>query len=195
MAGAVAAGSADEDLPRAVAPAPVPAPVDLRLAVLGGLLDERAPRLLPAQRAALARELLQAESRSGLPALLLLAVIEQESHFDPEAVGPRGALGLMQVRPFVAAAVAARHHLPYEGPEDLHRPVVNARIGIAFLTELLGEFGDLEVALAAYHVGPTRVRRRVREGWRPRGPYVRRVLARYQALRRNAARLETAIGG
>ena len=169
--------------------------VDPRRATIEAILESRAPRLSAAARSEVAGELARAESDRGISALLLLALIEQESHFRPRAVGPRGSVGLMQIRPFVAAAVAGRHQLAYAEARDLTDPLVNVRIGIAFLGELNDEFGDIELALAAYHIGPTRVRARLRRGWRPRGPYVRRVMVRYQALRFETGDPTTAIGG
>ncbi|MCP5059400.1 MAG: lytic transglycosylase domain-containing protein [bacterium] len=182
--------------PAALAPEPVvPEPVDPLLATVEAVLVERAPALSEAERAATAAEIVVAEREHDLPALLLLAVIEHESRFDPTAKSRRGALGLMQIRPFVGADVAYRHHLPFHRTPDLFQPQLNVAIGIRFLAELHEEFGDLELALAAYHIGPTRVRARVKRGWRPRGPYVRTVMSRYHALRRDTGELATAIGG
>lgn len=166
----------------------------LRARVLS-ILEARAPALSAAGRAEVAGELARAKTEQGLSAWLLLALMEQESGLRPRAVGPRGSIGLMQIRPFVAADVAHRHELIYSGAHDLSDPLVNVRIGIAFLSELRDEFGDVELALAAYHIGPTRLRARLRRGRRPRGPYVRRVMARYQLLRIEAGELEAAIGG
>ena len=94
-----------------------------------------------------------------------------------------------------ATSVARRHGLPYQKKGDLFDPILNVRIGIAFLGELHDEFEDVELALAAYHVGPTRVRKRARKGWRPRGPYVRRVMVRYETLQVRSDELESAFGG
>jgi len=182
--------------PAALDPEPVvPEPVDPLFATVEAVLLERAPALSEAERAATAAEIVAGEREHGLPALLLLAVIDHESRFDPTAKSRRGALGLMQIRPFVGADVAYRHHLPFHRTPDLFKPQLNVAIGIRFLAELNEEFGDLELALAAYHIGPTRVRARVKRGWRPRGPYVRTVMSRYNALRRDTGELATAIGG
>ncbi len=174
---------------------PEPAPPDPLLASVEAVLAERAPALSPAERAAVAAEIVRAERDDELPALLVLALIEQESRFDPGAVGPRGSLGLMQIRPFVGADVSHRHRLGFHRTPDLLEPALNVAIGTRFLAELHGEFDDIELALAAYHIGPTRVRARAKHGWRPRGPYVRRVMGRYQALRVQAGEHATAFGG
>ena len=189
---------APEPAPPPAAPAPAPIltePPDPLLATVDSVLSDRAPALSEAERDATAAEIVRAEREHGLPALLLLALIEHESSFDPTAKSRRGALGLMQIRPFVGADVAYRHSLPFRRTPDLFLPELNVAIGVRYLAELHAEFDDLELALAAYHIGPTRVRARLKHGWRPRGPYVRTVMSRYHALRRDTGELETAIGG
>jgi len=133
------------------------------------------------ERTAVAAEITRAEREAGLPALLLVSLIQQESRFDPRAVGPRGALGLMQLRPFVAADVARRNDLPYEGRETLYDPVRNVELGCTYLAELRDQFGTVALALAAYNKGPTRVRRDLRHGREPGQRFVSRVLGRYDA--------------
>lgn len=176
LAAAVPASLAPDAAPEAEGP---PDPTAL---AVEALLAERAKALAPEQREGLTQELLRAERVDGLPALLLLSLIHQESRFDPKARGPRGALGLMQIRPFVAADVSYRNKLGFRRTPDLFDPLLNVRIGIAYLRELQAEFADLELALAAYHIGPTRVRYRAQRGWRPKGPYVRTVMSRYEAF-------------
>ena len=82
--------------------------------------------------------------------------MRQESSFDPEAVSPVGAQGLMQLMPATAAAVA--HSLGDNTfPAPLTDVKLNIQLGTAYLARLLGEFqGALPVALAAYNAGPTR---------------------------------------
>ncbi|MCP3984277.1 MAG: lytic transglycosylase domain-containing protein [bacterium] len=170
-------------------------PVDPLFATVEAVLTERAPGLSSAELAATTAEIVQAEREHDLPALLLLALIDHESRFNPSAKSPRGALGLMQIRPFVGADVAHRYHLPFHRTPDLLQPELNVAIGIRYLAELYHEFDDLELALAAYHIGPTRVRARLKRGWRPHGPYVRTVMSGYHALRRATGELPTAFGG
>lgn len=91
-----------------------------------------------------------ASSRHGVDSLLLAAVIQVESSFDPRAVSHRGAVGLMQVLPATAGLSA----------DDLADPAANIDRGAFYLHRLLERFGgDLELALAAYNAGPTNVRR------------------------------------
>ncbi|MEM1206282.1 MAG: lytic transglycosylase domain-containing protein [Acidobacteriota bacterium] len=86
--------------------------------------------------------------KHGLDGLLLAAVIEAESSFNPQATSSRGAVGLMQVLPSTAG----------ESPERLYEPELNLEHGAQYLKGLLERFGgDLELALAAYNAGPSNV--------------------------------------
>ena len=170
--------------PVALVPPPEPVadpepPPDPTLVMLDETLTAVATELSEEERHAVAAEIARAEREAGLPALLLVSLIQQESRFDKRAVGPRGARGLMQLRPFVAADIARRHELPYEGREVLFDPVRNIELGWLYLAELRDEFGTVALALAAYNKGPSRVRRDLRHGREPGRQFVARVLGRY----------------
>jgi soluble lytic murein transglycosylase-like protein len=150
-------------------------------------------RLDAEQRRDLVRAVLEAERRHDLPALLVLAMIHCESRFDPAAEGPRGSLGLMQIKPSVAEEVARHHDLDWRGAETLLDPAENVRIGTSYLARLVRRFdGDQQTALAAYNRGPTRVEAALSEGVVPGRDYVERILARWEHLRRH---YESAPGG
>lgn len=147
------------------------------------ILDERAPRVSADDRKRIAQELARAELEHGLDPFLLLALIDQESRYNPRARGPRGSLGLMQIRPFVGADVAHRHGIPWAGPATLVDPVQNVRIGIEYLAEMRRMYDRDELALAAYNMGPYRVKRILANGREPRSRYAALVLDGYQVLR------------
>lgn len=117
----------------------------------------------------------EAAAQHRLDGLLLAAVVEAESGFDPDAVSPRGARGLMQLMPATAADMGAAH------PTD---PGANVRAGARYLRQLLRRFDDdLELALAAYNAGPGNVLRyRGVPPFRETNRYVDRVLAIYLRL-------------
>jgi hypothetical protein len=82
---------------------------------------------------------------------LVLAVMAAESNFDPLAVSPKNAQGLMQLTPDTAARFRVR---------PLTDPVQNIRGGMAYLRWLLAYFeGDLALVLAAYNAGERAVER------------------------------------
>ncbi len=86
---------------------------------------------------------------------LVLGVMRQESSFDPGAVSPAGAIGLMQMLPGTAAGIS-RH----AGALNLYDSATNTRVGISYLNNMLGLFGgSVPEALAAYNAGPHRALR------------------------------------
>ncbi|MFQ5514102.1 MAG: transglycosylase SLT domain-containing protein [Myxococcota bacterium] len=164
--------------------APVTPPAPPSAARIERLLASRAPRLNEEEQRAVRDELLRAERDHGLDALLLLAMMEQESRFDPDARGPRGSLGLMQIRPFVAKDVARRRGIPWRGPATLRDPALNVRLGVHYFAELKQMYPEDTLALAAYNMGPFRLKRILRSGRVPSSRYVFHVLERYHSLRR-----------
>jgi soluble lytic murein transglycosylase-like protein len=171
------------------------APDDPSLALVRSVLDRLAGRIEEPERERLARTLLEAERGSGISALLLVALIEQESGFDPLAKGSDGARGLMQVCPLAGEDVAARIGLRWEGEKTLLDAVANVRIGARYLGELADQFGSRALALSAYHIGPTRLAERLAEGDDSIPECASRVLRRYEALAREFAVTGTAISG
>jgi len=94
--------------------------------------------------------LLSASSRYGLSPRLVAALARQESAWHPAAVSSKGAVGLTQLMPATARALAV-------DPRD---PSANLDGGARYLRMLLDQFGgNIERALAAYNAGPGRVAR------------------------------------
>jgi hypothetical protein len=83
-----------------------------------------------------------------LPVPFFANLIQQESGFKSHAVSPAGAQGIAQFMPRVARAYGL------ENPFD---PVHSLSVSAKFLRELLGQFGNLGLAAAAYNAGPKRV--------------------------------------
>lgn len=91
---------------------------------------------------------------------LVKAVVAAESAFQPSAVSPKGARGLMQVMPETAARYGLVGDNKRSAAEKLLDPALNLRIGTRYLRDLLGRFSnDLALALAAYNAGEMAVAR------------------------------------
>ena len=96
----------------------------------------------------------EAASQHGLEFELLQAVIATESGFDPGAVSPKGAVGLMQLIPETAERFGVRPQGKQSVSERLTDPRTNIQAGSRYLSWLLNTFnGDLRLALAAYNAG------------------------------------------
>lgn len=120
---------------------------------------------------------------------LVVAVIHVESSGYNWARSRVGALGLMQLKPTTAEPLARELGIPWHGPKTLFDPVVNVRLGTAYLAHLMQRFDSLEIAIAAYNEGPTRIARMLARGQRLPRTYTQRVLHTYDAnpLRRSEA--------
>jgi len=117
-----------------------------------------------------------AATEHGVDPLLIKAIIKAESNFDPTAVSPKGAQGLMQLMP------ATAKDLQVADPFD---PQENITGGTKYLRSLLDSFdGDVTLSLAAYNAGPGNVKNAI-----PNIPqtqiYVAKVLDNYQVYRKN----------
>ncbi len=86
----------------------------------------------------------------GVNARLAHAVVMVESRYDPHAVSPKGAMGLMQIMPAVAQMYLV------DNPFD---PEKNVEAGLRYLRGLLDRFSDVRTALAAYNAGAAAVER------------------------------------
>lgn len=96
---------------------------------------------------------------------LLAAVVYTESRFQPDAVSPAGAVGLMQLLPETARGIALRTGGDRFVVSDLRDPEINVRYGAWYLDHLRDRYdGDLRLALAAYHAGQGNVDRWLRDG-------------------------------
>jgi soluble lytic murein transglycosylase-like protein len=142
------AAAVEVPAPVAASPAPgaLPGPAHMEdgeppLLPVGGAFDPDALRTMAARIA----------RRHGVAENLVQAVIEVESRYDPFAVSPRGAMGLMQLMPKTASRLAVT---------NVFDPVQNVDGGVRYLKELLERYsGQVRLALAAYNAGEDAVER------------------------------------
>lgn len=127
--------------------------------------------LVPPAPLALAPMIREAARKHALSESLLTAVVAVESGFDPRAVSPKGAKGLMQLMPDTARRFGVKNVFSVE--DNLHG-------GAAYLKQLLALFdNDLALALAAYNAGEGAVMRAGRRipAYPETRDYVSKVLA------------------
>ena len=122
--------------PEEATPAPIPAPAPV----------EPPSLVVPVPRLPSPLELADAAAdKYGLPRVLLRSMMVAESDFQPQAVSPKGAIGLMQLMPSTAQDLGV-------DPSD---PAQNVDAGARYLRDLLLKYdGQLWHALAAYNAGP-----------------------------------------
>ncbi len=90
---------------------------------------------------------------------LIMAVIREESFFNPEAVSTADARGLMQLLPSTGKWIAGKLGLPVSD-QDLYQPEVNIRLGSWYLRYLVDRWdGDQDKAIASYNGGDGNVSR------------------------------------
>jgi hypothetical protein len=147
------------------------------LAFVGSEIDVKVPAELPltrrvagvksgqsptskfrtANRATVMKKLRTVAMELGLAPRLALSMAKVESGYDHKAVSPKGAIGVLQLLP---QHVCQEYDIT---PDMLFDPDVNIRIGLAYMKHLLARFdANLDLSLAAYNAGPTRV---VRAGY------------------------------
>lgn len=106
------------------------------------------------------RELIEIHSKNvNLSPATTLAIIRQESIFQENIRSSAGAIGLMQIMPRTAQAVAKKYNIPYQNQQSLTNPNTNIQIGTHYLSEQIQNYGHLAYAAAAYNAGPSRVNR------------------------------------
>ena len=94
--------------------------------------------------------IIEEASRSyAVPKELIKAIIKAESNFDPYAISPKNAMGLMQLIPSTAQEM---------GVQDVFDPYQNIMGGTKYLKSLLDKYNNnLFLALASYNAGPSKV--------------------------------------
>lgn len=142
--------------------------------------------------------LVAAGRRTNVDPLLLASIMRQESRYEAPVRSVAGAVGLFQMMPYTAEALAIADGMPIPDETDLKQPAVSASLGALLLARLLEQFaGAVAPVAASYNAGEDLVE----IWWRAMGhapepmfvdsipyaetrTYVRRVLANYYAYQR-----------
>ncbi len=145
-------------------------------------------RLTEEQREMLTEQIWQISRSYATDPLLILAVVAQESHGNPNARGRMqsgaysGALGLMQIKLETAKKMGAHFRLSIETEEDLLKPEINVTVGTAYLIRLISKYGNWKDALIAYNLGHSAVDRMLESGKPLPTRYYEHVISKYQNL-------------
>jgi hypothetical protein len=133
-------------------------PAAVREALVARIEDhlfERMPAAPQQVQEAVARAIVSEAEAVKLDPLMVLAMIEVESGYDPAAASGAGARGLMQLLPSTMRRETEALGL---GAPDASDPVANVRAGVRYLRRCLDSYpGHMGLALMAYNAGPNRV--------------------------------------
>jgi soluble lytic murein transglycosylase len=120
--------------------------------------------------------------RYGFDPIFLMAVIQNESSFNPKMKGSFGEIGLMQVKPSTAEWIAKTYKIEYKNSKSLYEPETNIKIGAAFIHKLRDQFdSQSRLYISAYNIGAKNVRKMVRGKNTPK-VYMMAVMKRYVAM-------------
>jgi hypothetical protein len=153
-----------------------------------GVIVERNPQATIRDFGGFPRALLDVAEAARLDFRILLAIADKESGFRPDMVGRAGEIGLMQMLPATAEAVAKRLGLDYTPPVpgrngayaslgSLADPTFNVRVGAEYLRWQIDRYGLNALALRAYNRNPDKAT----EHW-PLDRYAEDVSLRYLVL-------------
>lgn len=92
--------------------------------------------------------------KRGIDPRLTKAIISTESNWNPFAESRTGAKGLMQISKIAAKEMGTEYDTPTQ----------NIQTGIDYFKKMMNQFKDLDHALAAYNIGPTRLRKDLKRG-------------------------------
>ena len=136
----------------------------------------------------------QIAKQYGVEVDLILALVKRESTFNPQAISRNGAVGLLQLMPPTARGLGlkvpsyqnVRKPTPNPSVDERFHPRKNLDAGVRYLDDMLERYdGDYSLSLAAYNVGPGKVRKNGKLS-RSAERHVGRVLDNYYQYKRDA---------
>jgi soluble lytic murein transglycosylase-like protein len=104
---------------------------------------------------------------------LMIAIAKVESNFDTKAIGPKGEIGLYQIKLSTARWLGCA-----KTKKQLLDPYINTNCAYLYLNYLLARSPDLNTALRSYNVGPNRKMRKSAKNH----PYVKKVLKALKSI-------------
>jgi soluble lytic murein transglycosylase len=148
------------------------------------VVEKRLPKTFKSKATLIASTIIEEANKNSLDPYFVMAVISGESSFNPNAVGPVGEIGLMQIRLATGKWMAQIVKSKWDGEKTLRDPVANIKLGVAYLSWLRAKFeGHGQLYLAAYNMGPKSVKNAVSRNVFPKD-YPIHVMKRYIAFYR-----------
>jgi len=144
------------------------------------ILQRRLPSKYKSQASLIQKTIVHNALKHEMDPIFILAVISGESSFNPEARGPVGEIGLMQIRPSTAKWISEEIlKKPWKGDKSLLNPYENIRLGIAYFDWLRTKFNNNSSHyVAAYNLGPSQLKKALKRRVRPKD-YPIHIMKRY----------------
>lgn len=143
---------------------------------------KRLPKKYKSMAISITNTIVAEAKKHHLDPYFVMAVIAGESSFNPDAVGPVGEVGLMQIRHSTGAWIAKKFKIKWQGNSSLKSPIQNIIIGTAYISYLREKFAKQgQLYIAAYNMGAANVRRALSKNVRPKD-YPIHVMKRYIAF-------------
>lgn len=157
-------------------------------------VQKRLPKRFKRNARKITETIILESEKYSLDPYFVMAVISGESSFNPEAKGPVGEIGLMQIRSATGKWMAEKEKMKWRGDKTLKDPVANIKLGVAYIAWLRTKFKNHgQLYLAAYNMGAKNVKNALsRKVW-PKD-YPRHVMKRYLSFYKEmeTAALDTA---
>ncbi len=115
--------------------------------------------------------------------MFLLSMIITESSFKRHRVSPKGAEGLMQIKPMTGRGLAGKIGVDWENSLTLQEPEYNVQMGSLHLFELILKFKDVKKALVSYNLGETATMKKIRLNEPLPRSYLDKVMRNYEMLK------------
>lgn len=170
-----------------------------RLTRVDDILEERVKASLPkkwkARAKSVAKVISEVSLEHGFDPFFVMAVIQNESSFNPDTKGDAGEIGLMQILPPTGKWMAELAGIRWRGPKMLNTPEDNIRIGTAYLSWLRYRFDShARLYLAAFNMGQRNVDGALEKNIWPKD-YAIRVMNRYVEYYERMKKSDKAIAG
>jgi soluble lytic murein transglycosylase len=148
-----------------------------------GAIEEQQKGLTTSEIQQLADVISEESKKYFFDPLLIMALIMTESSFQKYRISDYGAQGLMQLLPTTAEDVARRRGISWLNEFDLYNPALNAKLGIAYLFELVLKFKSLKQGVLAYNMGESTIREYRYYKAEPPSGFYNKVVGNYRMLK------------
>ena len=145
-------------------------------------VTERLPKKFKNKAKVVTETIIKEAAKHGLDPYFVMAVISGESSFNPQAIGPVGEIGMMQIRPTTGEWMAKKVKMKWNGEKTLRDPIANIKLGTAYIAWLREKFDNHgQLYLAAYNMGARSVNKALAKNVWPKD-YPKHVMKRYLAF-------------